>query len=119
MDLLCLEQTDRGFGQGSTESPDELRGLVHGPGVIRSEVQLSAAPVRISSSCFVAEPDRLTRASTVVAAHLVLSRGRHLRSDVKGPQRAGSELRVDEEDGVGRDGPIVGFVQIGRQSDRR
>ena len=60
---------------------------------------------------------------TLGAAHAVasLDRGgctprlvadRHLPPDVKRPQRAGSELRADEEDWFGRDGPIVGLAQI-------
>lgn len=48
--------------KGSTESPDQSRGLVHRPAAIRSDDQLSAAPVRISSSCFVANPGAPARA---------------------------------------------------------
>jgi hypothetical protein len=37
---------------------------------------------------------------------------RHLPPDGKRLQRAGSELRADEEDGFDRDGPIVGLGPI-------
>lgn len=65
------------------------------------------------------EPHGPTLASTVVAAYLVLSRGSACPFGRTESARRRFRVRADEDDGFGRDGPIVGLAQIRRLSDRR
>jgi len=66
----------------------------------------------------VAEPDRLTRASTVVAEY-PLCRAAGICRRNNEPATRGFPAPRRREAGVGRAGPIVGFAQIGRHSEPR